>query len=332
MLTIPDPRRPRRRRSVALITAGLTLVVLLNAIAWMRAWSATHFAPEGRPPTPFALMSPPEKLGVLLGGLSMPRPRNVTTPREVGLSFNAHRIELAGEEWLEGWHVPHQRARGVVALFHGYGASKESLLRPAAAFHRLGFATFLVDFRGYGGSSSDTTTLGLREADDVAATIAYIRRTWPDQPLVLYGESMGASAVLRALAATRVQPAAVILDTPFDRLLTTIRRRFAATPAPPSPLAELVLFWGGVQQGVNGFEHNPVDDAAAVACPALLLRGERDPWVTADDIRAVRDRLAGPKQLVELGAGGHGSLAHAAPVPWTAAVAGFLDDIVPGRA
>ena len=46
-------------------------------------------------------------------------------------------------------------------------------------FRKLGYSTLLVDFRGSGGSSEATTTIGVLEADDVAAAVAFARTTWP---------------------------------------------------------------------------------------------------------------------------------------------------------
>ena len=51
----------------------------------------------------------------------------------------------------------------------------KQLLAPAQAFHRLGYDAILVDFRGVGGSSGNTTTLGVREAQDVAEMIKHIQ-------------------------------------------------------------------------------------------------------------------------------------------------------------
>ena len=83
-------------------------------------------------------------------------------------------------------------------------------------------------------------------------------------------------------------------------------------------------FLGGVQQGFDGFRHNPVDDAAAVRCPTLVLHGDRDRWVTSDEARAVLARVQGPKQLVEVPGAGHELLILAAPKRWNEAVTGFL--------
>jgi len=184
-----------------------------------------------------------------------------------------------------------------------------------------------VDFRGSGGSSGDDTTLGVREAADVALSVAYARRIWPEQPLVLYGISMGSAAVLRAIAAAGVRPDAVILESPFDRLLATTRNRFRAMGLPAFPSAELLLFWGGVQQGFDGFAHNPVDYAAGVDCPALLLHGERDPRVTVEQAGMVFERLPGPKERVLFPGAGHEMLIAAAPELWYQSVARFLEQL-----
>lgn len=308
----------------------LVSVVLLNGVAWLRARAMTHYAPAGQPVTPLADMAPPARLAALLTGVTVPRPENRHTPRDLGLAYSVHRVALPSGEALEGWFVPQSRPRGIVAMFHGYAASKESLLPAAAALHRLGFALFLVDLRGAGGSSGDTTTLGLREAADVAAAVDYVNTSWPDQPVVLYGVSMGSAAVLRAVAVHGLQPAALILESPFDRLLTTVRHRFEAVPAPAFPAAELLVFWGGVQQGFDGFAHNPADYAPVVVCPTLLMRGAGDAWVTAAELDGIADRLGGPRQVVEIaGASHHDTLVLAAPAQWRAATGAFLDRSVP---
>ncbi|NOK62221.1 MAG: alpha/beta fold hydrolase [Chloroflexi bacterium AL-W] len=74
----------------------------------------------------------------------------------------------------------------------------------------------------------------------------------------LYGVSMGSSAILRAVALHDLDPDVLILEGVFDRLTTTTRHRFAAFGVPVFPATELLLFWGSVQMGYNGFRHNPV--------------------------------------------------------------------------
>src|SRR5262249_49558811 len=255
----------------------------------------THFAADGSRTPPPERLSAAGKLGVLLTGVRLPRPVNDRTPDQLGLGYETHAIE-GGPFALEAWYVPCPQPRGTVLLVHGYGGCKAGLLDEARAFHDLGFACLLVDFPDSGGSEGDVTTIGYREADDVARTVAFARRRWPG-PVVLFGQSMGAAAVLRAVGACGVKAEAVVLECPFDRLLSTVEARFRSMRLPAFPAARVLVFWGGVQHGFNVFGHNPVDYARGVTCPPLLLHGADDPRVTPAEAQAVHASLAGPKRL-----------------------------------
>ncbi len=137
----------------------------------------------------------------------------------------------------------------------------------------MGYAAFLLDFHGSGGSRGSDTSIGVREADDAARAVEYVRRKFPNRRLILYGQSMGSA--FGAIAVNGVRPDAIIVECPFDRLLSTASNRFAAMGLPAFPAAHLLIFWGGVQQGFNAFRHNPVEYARNVACPVLLLHGPK---------------------------------------------------------
>jgi len=246
----------------------------------------------------------------------------------VNLLYETHKISMNEGEFLEAWYIVRPVAQGIVLLFPGYAESKESLLATAVALHKAGYDTLLVDFRGAGGSTGSDTTLGVREAKDVAHSVAYAERTWPGRPIVLYGVSMGAASVLRAIATEDVRPSAVILESPFDSLLGTVGNRFHAMGLPAFPSAELLVFWGSVQQGFNGFTHNPAEYARSVECPVLLLHGELDPRVTVEQNAVIFERLAGQKHLVSFPGAGHVSLIVEAPKAWEGQVTQFLRDVL----
>lgn len=135
---------------------------------------------------------------------------------------------------------------------------------------------------------------------------------------------MGAVAVMRAIAHEGVTPTAVILESPFDRLLNTVRHRFDAMGIPSFPGSELIVWWGGWQQGIDGFAHNPVEYAKDINCPVLLMYGEFDQRITLQNVEAILDVLPGQKQLVVFSAVGHGSLASDDPPRWKDHVHQFL--------
>lgn len=305
------------------------LFTLLNVLAYRHAWAMTHFVPEGAPTERPEQISFMKKLSVLCTGVSIPKPRGQEkTPTDHGLPFEVHRLAGPGGVELEAWHIPHSPAKGIILMFHGYASCKADLLAEAKSFHDLGFAAFLVDFHGSGGSSGCNTSIGILEADDVTLAADYARMRWPDLPQICYGQSMGSVAILRASAIFGYTPAAMILECPFDRLLTTVSNRFGAMGMPAFPLAHLLVFWGGVQQGFNGFRHNAVEYAARVVCPVLHMQGTDDQRVTREQAQTVFDNFAGEKKQ-ELFAGiGHRPYLVNRPVQWRRAVDDFLAQYV----
>lgn len=293
-------------------------MLALNVAAFVAAWGLTHFTPRS---ARFRMLS-------AVGTVSLPRPENRREP-DFGLPWQAHQLEGAHDVTLEAWHVPLEAPRGLVVLFHGYADSKARLFPAAREFLRMGFSVFLVDFNGSGGSEGSATSVGFHEAVDVAAALEYARRLEPARPVVLYGASMGAAAILGAVAQHGSAPEAVILECPFDNLLATVSHRFERHHLAALPLAHLLLFWGGVQQGFNPFRHNPAAYAKAVKMPALLMAADGDPYVTLDETRAIFGGLAGPKRLLTCRASRHVVCLDADAGDWRREVGEFLRAVLP---
>jgi len=82
-----------------------------------------------------------------------------------------------------------------------------------------------------------------------------------------------------------------------------VSNRFTSMGIPAFPLARLLVFWGGIQQGYWGFSYNPVSYARQVRCPVLLMHGNRDPWVKQPECDAIYQALAGEKRYIHFDAG-----------------------------
>ncbi|RQH19751.1 hypothetical protein [Okeania hirsuta] len=94
--------------------------------------------------------------------------------------------------------IPAASSKGTVILFPAQGAVKDKqLLAPIKIFHSLNYDTVLVDYQGVGGSSGSKTTIGAKEAKDVASAMTFVRQINPNQPIILYGISMESAAILR---------------------------------------------------------------------------------------------------------------------------------------
>ena len=320
-----------RRHWKSTLAALLVIAALaFNLAAYQHAWHMTHYVDSGlRTASPESLTWD-EKLRTLVFGVRIPRPTNDTDPDALGLPYETLRFAAADGVWLEAWYVPaprdsSERRPPLAVLFHGYASAKESLLDEARAYRELGLDTMLVDFRGSGGSAGAHTTIGWDEAHDVAAAASFARERYGPSHLLLHGNSLGAVAVLRACHALEVDADALVLEAPFASLLDTTVRRFARTGVPSFPAAQLLVFWGGVQLGFDGFRVRPRDWIGDLTSPALFLFGTEDPNILPEEAEAM---LAAAPAAVEhriVNGAGHPPLVHGHRATWLREVRGFLE-------
>ncbi|MBV6624432.1 MAG: alpha/beta hydrolase [Rivularia sp. (in: Bacteria)] len=252
-------------------------------------------------------------------------------PADIGLKYETKRISINRNEWLDTWFIPAEnKSNGTVLLFPGNNGSKaKQLLAPTQVFHDLDYNTLLVDFRGLGASSGNSTTIGFREAEDVALAVNYAEKSKLKHPYILYGVSMGSAAILKSMADKdkNINPEAIILEAPFARLVNAVGSRLKAIKIPTFPITQLIVFWGGIQHGFNGFTHNPVTYAKSVKCPTLILQGKLDKWTSLEEINEILQNLQGSKELVIFPDAGHNLLVTVDKQLWKQSVEKFLGGI-----
>lgn len=298
--------------------------VMLNVLAYNHAYAMMHFTSKGgrtRQPESLAGLV---KLKVLFTGVNIPRPMSDVQPSAVDPSCREVWIGEPDTIQLAAWYCDRGSHTPLVILFHGYASDKTALMGEAQAFLAMGASILLIDFRGSGGSSESYTTIGVREADDVAAAVRYVQENFSHTSIICFGQSMGAVAILRAIRDDQISPDAVILEAVFDTLLNTVCNRFKSMHVPSFPSAQLMVLWGGWQWRFNGFQHNPVDYAAHLRCPALLMHGADDPRATLEEGRRVFDAASGEKMFQIFPNTGHDSYVTDHRVEWTGAVEKIL--------
>ncbi len=207
--------------------------------------------------------------------------------------------------WLPG---PHVDAPAVV-LAHGFAAHRR---KPAYARLADGLAdhahVLALDLRGHGHSRGHTT-LGDREALDVAGAVAWLRDRGHDR-VVLVGASMGATSVLHALAQGTRAEAAVVISAPAQ---------LEEEPATEA-MQRLKRHWesrwsrAGMRVGLGvrvvppaHWEHpgHPEEFATAVDVPLLVVHGEDDAYFPVRDAEAIAAAAPRARLWVEPAGFGH---------------------------
>ncbi len=303
-----------------LLLTFLTVFILLNIVAYFHASKFTHFDNSLAPKTKGAKhLSFGQKIETLFLGVNNPRPENKTIP-----SRTFETIKLKSNKEIECWLIKSDTAKGTVILFHGYGAEKSSMLDKAEIFLKLGYNTMLVDFMGSGGSEGNQTTIGFYEAEEVKTTFDYLTKNG-EKNINLFGTSMGAVAIMKAINDYKLNAKSIILECPFGTMLETVQARFSPMDVPSFPMANLLIFWGGYQNDFNAFKHNPIDYAKNIACPTLLLYGEKDEKVSKSEIDKIYLNLHGTKVLKTFPLAGHENYLNKYKKEWTADIAMFID-------
>lgn len=275
------------------------IFLLMNVLAYIHAYKFTHFyGTETRTADPDKL-SRAQKIKTLLLGINNPRPVNTITPnREYETLF-------IGD--LECWRIKIASAKGFVIMFHGFAGKKSSLLDRAYEFNKMGYSVLLVDFLGSGGSKGNSTSIGYHEAEQVKTCVDFVMMQG-EKNIFLFGTSMGAAAILKAVCDYTLHPSGIILECPFGSLYKTTCARFNNMHVPSFPFAAMLIFWGGAQNGYWAFGHNPSAYAMNVTCPVLLLYGKKDDRVSYEETEAIYSNLKGAKTLKVHPAAGHNDL------------------------
>lgn len=308
-----------RKTIKKLIWTFAILFILMNVIAIFHSYKFTHFAESNseKTKTPTKL-SIGQKISTLLFGVNNPKPINVITPSSVFKTIN-----IESNKKIECWDIKIPNSKGTIILFHGYGGNKSSMLDKAEVFRELGFNTFLVDFMGSGGSEGNQTTIGFLEAQQVKSSYEYLKQTG-EKTIFLFGTSMGAVAIMKAMSDFEIKPQGIMIECPFGSMYKTVCARFESMNVPTFPMAGLLVFWGGVQNGFWGFGHNPTEYAKNITTPTLLMHGQKDEKVSLEEIDEIFLKLKGQKGLKIYENAGHENYLTKYKNEWTDDVAKFL--------
>ena len=304
-----------------LLKTLLVIFVLLNVITAFHAYKFTHFYDVGE-----VTIKKPEnktawdKTREALFGINAVKKQNNIVPDS---SFQTIYFTTKNNLKLQAWYIGADSAKGTVCLFHGHGSSKSAIFNESVQFRKLGYNTLLLDFRAHGSSEGNTSTIGYYEAEDVKLAYDFIKGRG-EKNIVLWGISMGAATIAKAVNDYELQPAKIILEMPFGSILKAGEGRIKMMGPPSEPLATLVTFWGGVEHGFWAFSMKPVEFVKKINCPVLLQWGANDPRVSRGEIDDIYANIHTAKKLVVYSNSGHESLCSKETAKWVGEISTFL--------
>ena len=300
----------------------LAQIILLNISAALHAYKLTHFfnpAITGSKKSPQNIFN---KTWKLFAGSRIKKSVIGELP---SFEFDTVRLKTRNNLDIEAWYCPLDSSKGTVILFHGILSNRSYLLREAAEFRKSGFNVMLVDLRAHGNSGGNTSTIGFLESEEVQLAYNYAINRF-NKKIFLYGVSMGAVIITKAIYDYGMKPDGVILEMPFASLHDHMKARARTLGFPEQPFGVLVTFWTGLECGFNGFNHTTSRYAGKINCPVLMQWGARDNFVSRSETDKIFDHIASPdKKLVVYKNAGHESLLYNEPQKWRNEIREFLE-------
>lgn len=221
-----------------------------------------------------------------------PEPVRLRTADDVVLSADYYAGVSGGPSYLLG---------------HGFTGSSRTpaVMRIAERLRALGGSVLVLNFRGHG-ASQGRSTIGVAEVADAEAGLGWLRAGRPDVPVVTVGFSMGASIVIRHAGLGANPDAVVAVSGPgrwYERGTDPMRRLHFGVE---TRLGRLVLhraFRTRVGGGWDVLPASPVELAASIDAPLLVVHGDADPYFGVEHARMLAAAAPHSELWIERGLG-----------------------------
>ena len=232
---------------------------------------------------------------------------------------------------IHGWFSRSPQHRGAVLLLPGVRANRLSMVDRAQFLRDAGYSVLLIDFQATGESPGDVITFGWRERLDVLASVDFLRRTLPNEPVTIVGTSLGGAAALFASPPLRVD--GIVIESVYPSIdKATANRLHRYLGAPGTAVQPLLLAQLRPRIGVGADVLRPIDHIANVRCPILVISGANDRYTTVADTRALFAAARAPKELWLVPGAGHVDLCHFAGEAYRRRVLDFIANRTQGPA
>jgi len=214
---------------------------------------------------------------------------------------------------LEVWRVEpdggHQTPRGIVVLAHGWSRNRDRMVGRAKIFGKMGFTTVMHSARDHGQSSPHRFMNAPRFAQDIEAVL-----DWVDEPVLLYGHSIGAAAALIVSHRRPEMIQMLFLEGCYARTkeaLLSLYRNYNKVFG--FLFAGAVVFWMDFFYRGRLDTVSPVKLAPVIDKPVLIIHGERDQNFPLHHAWRLRDSFPGKGAELFVAAGADHSGASVTP-------------------
>ncbi len=176
-----------------------------------------------------------------------------------------------------------------VLICHGFGASHWQMQQYAKFFFEKNFNVLAIDGRAHGESEGACVGFGQFESQDILKWVEYLNEKWPDNKIVLFGTSMGATAVCLASGGKLKNVEAIIADCGFAKAsdqIDFILKKYKLS------LKILKKHLYSYAKRLYGLDIEQIDATKTVrhaSVPILFIHGQSDDFVSPQNLDVLYD-------------------------------------------
>lgn len=251
-------------------------------------------------------------------------------PAALSGQVEAIRLTTLDHQNIGAWFLRGDPQKPVVILLHGNGGRRSVCLPEGQLLCNKGISVLLVTLRAHGDSSGDTNDFGYSARNDVFAAVDWLGERRPNQPIVVWGKSLGSAAALFAGPLLEKHVAGYILECPYQDIDTATHNRLKAYL--PHVIAEVAFFGLKIVRPLVlpvDNTRSPFEAASRIptSAPILLLAGSADTRARPSEARQIYNRVASHARLVVIPDGKHLQLRQAAPEQYDEAIFTLIEKV-----
>lgn len=212
-------------------------------------------------------------------------------PDRYGISYEKLELQHPSGVMIRGWKlIAEGKAKGTIFYFHGNAQNISYHIGGVYWLPKEGFNVILMDYQGYGPSEGES---GVKEAvSDIKLTLTSYQSE--ARPLIVYGQSIGASLVVPALSelVKEVKIDGVILESPFASYQEIAREKigsFWLTWPLQYPLSLLISDRYAPDRYINQLPQVPI----------LMIYSKNDKVVPCHHTKGLYEKANFPKEVWE---------------------------------
>jgi len=174
------------------------------------------------------------------------------------------------------------KSKGVILFCHGNAGNISQRIDTFKIFSRLGFSTFIFDYRGFGNSIGVPTEKGTYlDADGAWNYLINTRNVKPEE-IIIFGRSLGGA--IAAYLAQKYQPRALVIESSFTSALD---------------MAVSMYNWLPVKL-LTRFKYNTLERLKDINCPVLIIHSPDDLTIPYNHSQTLFETANPPKKFLRI--------------------------------